>query len=130
MMKRSEKREIIMSALYQISIRTDCKLPYQLTEIINDNNDEFINNIINGVLEHQKELNILADKYLQDWHFKRLDKIAGVILVMAFYELIYTDTPAKVVINEAINLTKKYCDEDIAKMVNAVLDKYLKEKKE
>ena len=130
MMKRSEKREIIMSALYQISIRTDCKLPYQLTEIINDNNDEFINNIINGVLEHQKELNILADKYLQDWHFKRLDKIAGVILMMAFYELIYTDTPAKVVINEAINLTKKYCDEDIAKMVNAVLDKYLKEKKE
>ena len=103
---------------------------YQLTEIINDNNDEFINNIINGVLEHQKELNILADKYLQDWHFKRLDKIAGVILMMAFYELIYTDTPAKVVINEAINLTKKYCDEDIAKMVNAVLDKYLKEKKE
>ena len=46
---------------------------------------------------------------------------------MALYELIYTETPRIVVINEAIELAKKYSDDSVRKMINAVLDKYVKE---
>ena len=46
---------------------------------------------------------------------------------MAIYELKYTDTPPIVVINEAIELAKKYSDDDVRKMINAVLDKMIKE---
>ena len=46
---------------------------------------------------------------------------------MALYELIYTKTPDIVVINEAVELAKKYSDESVRKIINAVLDKYIKE---
>ena len=46
---------------------------------------------------------------------------------MAIYEMKYMDTPPIVVINEAIELAKKYTDEDLVKMINAVLDKFMKE---
>ena len=49
------------------------------------------------------------------------------ILRLALYELKYTDTPEVVVINEAIELAKKYSDDAVRKMINAVLDKYIKE---
>ena len=48
------------------------------------------------------------------------------LLAMALYELKYTDTPEVVVINEAIELSKKYSDESVRKIINAVLDKYIK----
>ena len=46
---------------------------------------------------------------------------------MAIYELKYMDTPSIVVINEAVELAKQYTDEELVKMINAVLDKFMKE---
>ena len=45
---------------------------------------------------------------------------------MGLYELKFTNTPEVVVINEAIELSKKYCDDAVRKIINAVLDKYMK----
>ena len=59
--------------------------------------------------------------------WKRLDKTGASILRMAFYELKYMDTPEIVVINEAVELAKKYTDQELAHMINAALDKYIKE---
>ena len=58
---------------------------------------------------------------------KRLDKTGASILRMALYELKYTDTPRIVIINEAVELAKGYSDDSVRKMINAVLDKYVKE---
>lgn len=127
---RSEFREKCMIILYQYEIMNTGKTKTPIEEIIKDNieiENEFVNNIVNGVLDHIEELNALANKYMTDWTIDRIDKIGSAILRVAIYELKYTDTPEVVVINEAIELAKKYCDDNIKKMINAILDKIIKE---
>ena len=132
-MTRSEARVKVMTILYQININDDNHIPYEIDKIIDENNiqcESFINDLVNGVRNKNKELEELANKYLKDWKINRLDKLGSIILKMSFYEIIYMDTPNIVVINEAINLAKEYCDEELAKMINATLDSYLKQRKE
>ena len=128
-MTRSEARAKVMTILYQISINNDNHIPYKVDDIINENinkKDQFVESLVKGVIEKNGELEELANNYLKDWKINRLDKLGAIILKMAFYEIKYLDTPDVVAIDEAINLTKKYCDEELAKMINATLDKYLK----
>ena len=128
MNSRSSAREQALIKLYQINIREEKQIPYD--DIIKDNLPEsFLSKLIDGVLKKDDELNNLANQYLKDWKINRLDKLGAIILKMAFYEIIYMDTPKIVVVNEAINMAKKYCDEELAKMINATLDSYIKEKK-
>ena len=69
-----------------------------------------------------------TNKYMNDWSIDRIDKTGAAILRMAIYELMYTDTPEVVVINEAIELSKKYSDDNVRKIINAVLDKIIKDR--
>lgn len=127
---RSELREKCMIILYQFDVMNSGKTNTSIEDIIKDNIDvenEFLNNIVYGVIEKEKELNNLANKYMTDWTIDRIDKTGAAILRIGIYELKYTDTPEIVVINEAIELAKKYCDENIKNMINAVLDKINKE---
>ena len=67
---------------------------------------------------------MIQKKYLKkDWTIDRLSKVDQAILLLGVYELLYTDTPSVVAINEAIELSKKYSDEAVTKMINGVLDK-------
>ena len=65
----------------------------------------------------------MANESLNDWKYNRLNKVDQAILALGIYELIYTDTPSVVCINEAIELSKQYSDEAVTKMINGVLDK-------
>lgn len=128
--KRSELREKIMVILYQIDIFKDQKIDYDVEEVIKKNIDidnEFVKDIVFGVVTHQDMLDEIANKYMKDWEISRLDKSGAAILRMALYEIKYLDTPEVVVINEAIELAKKFSDEDVRKIINAVLDKVIKE---
>lgn len=130
MQNRSESRRIAMTCLYQMDILKQNHLQYDVEEILKENcevDNEFVKDLVFGVLTTQEELDTIANKYLKDWRIDRLDKTGVAILRMAIYELKYMDTPAVVVINEAIELAKKYTDEDLVKMINAVLDKFIKE---
>lgn len=127
---RSELRNIIMIILYQIDIYNDRSVPYEVDKIIKDNLDienEFVKDIVYGVITYKDELDKIANNYMDDWSISRLDKASSAILRMSLYELKFMDTPEIVVINEAIELAKKYSDEPVRKMINAVLDKYIKE---
>lgn len=127
---RSELREKIMTILYQYEMYNKSKYDYNLDDVIRENIDissEFVKDIVNGVLENRQELDILANKYLTDWTIDRLDNLGAIILRMGIYEIMYTDTPKIVVINEAIELAKKYSDDNVKKMINAVLDKLINE---
>lgn len=127
---RSELRNIIMIILYQIDIYNERSVPYEVDKIIKDNLDienEFVKDIVYGVITYKDELDKIANNYMEDWSISRLDKASSAILRMSLYELKFMDTPEIVVINEAIELAKKYSDEPIRKMINAVLDKYIKE---
>ena len=119
-----------MVILYQYDLLKKTKVDINIDEIIKDNLDmenEFVKNIVYGVITHENELDTLANKYLKDWPIERLDKTGSAILRMALFELKYMDTPEIVVINEAIELAKKYSDEAISKIINAVLDKIIRE---
>lgn len=126
MKNRSELREIIMKVLYQISIFEETKLDYDIGNIIKEQlevKNEFVNETIDGILKHEEEIVSLADKYLKDWQMSRLNKVDQAIIKIGIYELMYTDTPSVVSINEAIDLSHKYSDEQVTKMINGVLDK-------
>ena len=127
---RSELREKVMTILYQIEMYDKNKFEYNLDEVIKENleiQNEFVNEIVNGVINNRKEIDDIANKYLKDWTIDRLETIGASILRMAIYEVNYMDTPKIVVINEAIDLAKKYSDDNVMKMINAVLDKIVNE---
>lgn len=129
-LKRSELRIKIMTILYQIDMYKQNKMEYNVDDVIKENleiDNEFVKEIVYGVNTYYNELNEIANKYLADWKIERLNKTGAAILRMSLYELIYTDTPNVVVINEAIELAKKYSDDSVRKMINAVLDRYMKE---
>lgn len=130
MLSRSVLRKICMTCLYQIDILKQNNLSYDPEEILKENlsvENEFVKDIVYGVITDEKEIDEIANKYLKDWDIKRLDKTGASILRMAIYELKYMDTPSIVVINEAVELAKQYTDEELVKMINAVLDKFMKE---
>ena len=85
--------------------------------------NEFVKEIVFGVLTYQNEIDELANEYMKDWTIDRLGNTDQAILRMGIYELMYTDTPEIVCINEAIELAKDYSDDDVRKMINSVLDR-------
>ena len=126
MKNRSELREVIMKVLYQISMFDEAKVSYNLNDLIKEQlevENSFVNDSINGILENKDKIYSLANKYLNDWSVDRLNKVDQAIISLGIYELMYTDTPSVVSINEAIELSKKYSDESVTKMINGVLDK-------
>lgn len=125
MKNRSELREIIMKVLYQTFILQEAKLSYDVKELVREQleiENEFVDLMITGILRKEKELTRLADTYLVDWQLSRLNKVDQAIFFIGIYELLYTDTPSVVAINEAVELSKRYSDEKVSKMLNGVLD--------
>ena len=126
MKNRSELREVIMKVLYQVNLFEDSKIEYDINDLIKEQlevENQFVNDCVEGVIKNKKDIVELANKYLKDWTIDRLNKVDQAILSLCIYELIYTDTPSIVSINEAIELSKKYSDEAVTKMINGVLDK-------
>ena len=126
MLNRSQLREVIMKVLYQIFILEESNLEFDIDNLIKEQlevENDFVNNSINGVLENRKVIYDLANKYLKSWPMDRLNKVDQAIVSLGIYELKYTETPPIVAINEAIELSKKYSDEKVTKMINGVLDK-------
>ena len=105
-------------------------MDFNVDDVINENQEienEFVKDMVYGVVTNYDELTEVANKYLKDWSIDRLDLTGASILRMAIYEIKYMDTPKVVVINEAVELAKKYSDENVRKMINASLDKLINE---
>ena len=125
-LSRNDSRMLAMTILYQIDLMKKKKIDYSKEELLveySEVNNEFVTSLIDGVLEHEDEIIILANKYLNNWNISRLGLTDAAIIKIAIYELLYTDTPKKVVIDEAIELAKDYSDEKVVGMINGVLDK-------
>ena len=124
---RSELREIAMVILYQADILKNQKLEYNIENLINENlevDNEFVRNLVYGVITHEEQIDELANSHMKDWTIKRIDKTGAAILRIGIYEILYEDdTPNIVAINEAVELAKKYSDDSVRKIINAVLDK-------
>lgn len=125
MKNRSELREVIMKVIYQTYILDKTKLDFDIDNLIKEQlevENEFVNDSVKGIIEKQEDINSIANKYMKDWTIDRLNKVDKAILSLAIYELFYTNTPSVVAINEAIELSKKYSEEKVVKLINGVLD--------
>lgn len=123
---RSYLRKEIMTILYQINVYNQNKINYSVDDIIKEIceiDNEFIKDTVYGVVTYKEDIDKIANKYLNNWNITRLGNTDQAILRMGIYELLYTDTPDIVAINEAIELAKAYSDDDVRKMINGVLDK-------
>ena len=126
MKNRSELRDIIIKVLYQANLYEEANISFEYKDLIKEQleiENDFVTDSINGIVKNKEKLIKKANKYLKDWTMDRLSKVDQAILLLGIYELLYTDTPSVVAINEAIELSKKYSDEAVTKMINGVLDK-------
>jgi transcription antitermination protein NusB len=127
---RSELRDKIVTILYQVNIYEKCNVSFDIDKIIKDNylvKSNFIDDIVYGVIEKKDELTKVINKYMSTWTLDRLGLIDQAILLISTYEILYYNTPNVVCINEAIELAKKYSDDKVVSLINAVLDKILDE---
>lgn len=132
---RTITRENAMRVLYQIFLYKKNKIDYTTNGVIEeymDNipleerkiiNTEFLKELVDGVLNNINDIDNNISKYLENWTIDRLGLTDQAIIRISVYELLYTNTPNLVCINEAIELSKKYSDEKVSKMINGVLDK-------
>ena len=139
---RTITREKAMTVLYQIFLYNKNKITYTVEEVINEMMEsieledrkkidlEFLSNLVNGVLDNIDNIDSSISKYLENWSIDRLGLTDQAIIRIGAYELVYTDTPDLVCINEAIELSKKYSDDKVVKMINGVLDKIYHERED
>lgn len=122
-----------MVILYQIYFYRQANISYKVEDVIKENlevDNDFVKDIVYGVLEKEKELDEIINKYIENWKIDRLGKTDQAIFRLSSYELLYYDTPSIVAINEGVELAKKYSDEKVVKMLNAILDNIMKEEKD
>ena len=128
---RRKAREYALQILFQFDMTQN---PEGLTErfwaqrkVIPEVRD-FANQLVKGVLKNLDEIDALIQKYAQHWSLRRIAIVDRNILRFGIYEILYIkDIPAKVTINEAIEITKRYADKDSGAFINGILDKIVKE---
>ena len=126
---RSELREVATHVLYESYILDKAKVDYDVKTLIKEEmevENDFVNDLVSGVLSNQEEISKIANDYLVDWEIDRLSKVDKAILSIGIYELLYTETPPVVAINEALELAHKYSDPKVVKMMNGTLDEIYK----
>lgn len=133
-MNRSQAREQAFKLLYSTQIQNDnieeqIELYLQNNDIEDENVKEYITNVVKGVKQNEEEINnLIKDNLKQDWKLERIPKINVSLLKLAIYEIIYKEIPYKVVINEVVELAKKYGEDNSRVFINGILASIVKEK--
>ncbi|WP_343190492.1 transcription antitermination factor NusB [Buchnera aphidicola (Mollitrichosiphum nigrofasciatum)] len=130
--KRKRARKYILQALYSWQISNENILNIKknfLKQIKKKFDIQYFNEIIIGITTHY----IIIDNYIKKFinrEFNNLDQIEKIVLRISFYELLYrNDIPNKVIINESIELVKKFGSKNSHKFINGVLDAAIIKKK-
>lgn len=84
--------------------------------------DEFLDQLVKGAVEHVEELDRRITEHAAHWRMERMSIVDRNILRLAVYEMMHSDTPAPVVIDEALELARRYSNEESVQFVNGVLD--------
>jgi transcription antitermination protein NusB len=130
-MGRRAARETAMKLLYQLEFQKedrDEQIKYILGESdYADNEVKYINDVIDGVHKNLDLIDRIIEKYSKGWKINRLSKVDLSILRLSIYEIKYReDIPFNVSVNEAVELAKKYSNEDAGSFVNGLLAKVTK----
>ena len=127
-MNRTAIRESAFKLIYSLEIQKQNDLKEQIDvyfeseNIENKDAKEYIEDAVFGIENHKEEILGLIEKNLKsDWRIDRISKIDLSILKLAIYEIQYKEIPFKVVINEAVELAKKYGEDSSKNFVNGIL---------
>lgn len=131
-MGRRASREAAMKLLYQLEIQKDDRSEQIETALedgsLTDNDKKYIRSIVDGVEEKTALLDSIIEKYAMGWKISRLSKIDLSVLRIGIYEILFReDIPFSVSVNEAVELAKKYSNEDAGAFVNGLLAKVSKD---
>ena len=88
---------------------------------------EFLEALVDGVLQHRTELDEIVQRFAPEWPLAKLDPVERVILELGSFEVLKTDAPAPVAINEAVDLAKEFGDDSAGRFVNGVLSSIARE---
>lgn len=133
MPRRSRAREIVLQVLYQDDLNPERNLA-QAEKFVQDrllrNAElvEFARSLLSGVRRNRLELDKLLAERAENWSLARMAVTDRNILRLGAYELLYTDTPPAVVIDEALELAKRYGARQSAQFVNGILDRFVRGK--
>jgi N utilization substance protein B len=141
---KTEAREFCLQFLYhfQLPVFQDLKKSLETSSLferiqdfketlnrdLNSEGQAYVASTVKGILKSHEEIETILVKYLKNWKLSRISKIEHTIFMLAIYELKFTpDVPAKVVINEAIELGKKYSTKESSSFINGILDSVMKQ---
>ena len=129
--RRTKTRETILQMLYQLDLNPDIPGQVVLEQVQERLTDEpsakFGWQLYVGVLEHRKELDSRIEAIAANWSLKRMAPTDRNVLRLGAFELLYTDTPPRVVIDEALELAKLFGSSQSAQFVNGILDRLVPE---
>lgn len=132
-MKRSLAREEAFKLLYSLEIQKEnldeqLEMYFENEEITEQEIKDYIASAVKGIESNISNIeNKISENLKKDWKLERISKINLVLLKLAIYEILYTQTPYKVAINEAIEIAKKYGDDNSPNFVNGILASIVKE---
>ena len=93
----------------------------------NEKQKNYIIGLVRGVFEHGAELDAYIEKFSKGWKFSRIDRVAAAIMRVTMYEILYMpDIPNKVAISEAVEIARRYEDEDVVKFINGILGSFVR----
>ena len=133
MSRRSRAREIVLQVLYQDDLNPDQPENIRIRFVnarLNHDRDliQFAENLLAGVRQHREKVDERLEETATNWRLSRMAATDRNVLRLGAYEILFSDTPDRVAINEAIELAKRYGTNNSSQFVNGVLDRLMSNK--
>ena len=130
MPRRSRAREIVLQVLYRFDLNPD-RDPATDEQFIRNrlhNNSELVEfamGLFQGVLRNREELDAMLNERAENWSLERMAATDRNVLRLGAYEILYSETPGRVAVNEAVDLARRFGSKQSSQFVNGVLDRFL-----
>ena len=133
MPRRSRAREVVLQVLYQDDLNPDIQLQVADDFLVNrlradEELTSFARSLLSGVRRNRDELDMMLTEAAENWSLERMAATDRNILRLGAFEILYTDTPDRVAINEAVELAKRFGADQSAQFVNGILDRFLRDR--
>ena len=133
MARRTKARELALQMLYQRDLNPDVgahAIRQMMAEHLRDEDlRQFAWQLFVGVMEYRPQLDAAIEKVAENWTLERMAPTDRNVLRLGAFELLHTDLPHRIVIDEAIDLARKFGSAQSAQFVNGVLDRLIPEEK-
>ncbi|HEX7378830.1 MAG TPA: transcription antitermination factor NusB [Pirellulales bacterium] len=134
MSRRSRAREVALQVLFQDDLNPGGN-PAQADQFLRarlkaEELVAFAQSLVAGVRRNRGELDQLLDRMADHWSLGRMATTDRNVLRLGAYEILYSDTPARVAINEAVELAKRFGSGGSAQFVNGILDRFLEKQRD